>query len=967
MVKGSNLPAAGQHQLANLVHRPGGAVKSYKTDDGVGWVEGYLVSWGNNTDTDLQGEHFTPRTEFCLDWFNNRPVLYHHGMDGSAGLRKIGTIKNVEVDDLGLWVQAQLDLRDRYAAAVYDMVKAQEFGWSSGSVDHLVKISQKGEILVWPLIEGSITPTPAQPSKTTVRALKSVIDGDPEFGKGLRKFLQAQKELDPTETIVNDVAKALGIRDLDESEVGAVAEVVGDTVRRMVAKAAAKDEETEAALAELEQEMNVEKALLKGSKMASRNRGRSYRSDVLTEDQVAAQMDEIAETMAGEIAAQMEEEIVEKAARSAARRARSLRRARRNITATDDTLAAIDNQPAVTTEMGGLLGQTASGKRYYRRARRGVLPTDEVAAQANALEEEAQMAEEVIDQVATQAYRKGLAHGVRQALRSDVAGVPGALTVEAEAKRFARGRRGVLPEESVMSDDFDADDVPVASYRRARRNALPESEAPVMGDEELVPVASYRRARRGIADPLEEAKSAFARGYRRARRGVLPEESVMTEEEEALLADEEALLSEDELLVGTPKSYRRNARKSADMQDTEYWKRRALKAEMMEAPAQRSSFGRIERVTDEADRPGSYDHAFKSYLYKGLGLMTDSEKYVLTGKGKVDWRDAKGTFKAANFSGKAYSSGSDASAGFAVPPDWVSELNKNIMTQTVMAPECRTRTTTSDRIVQPNLITTDARRAHVAQVRWPGEMPGSSAEHEATQDTYSQVDIPIHVMLVSYSATNSALEDVTFSLENEINEAFSEAVAIAYDDLIWGGNGQGKLEGIVVNQSVIGHRSTSIQTVSGYVPTGSANGIVTADTLKTMLFHLPRGYRPNAKWYMNSDTALEISTLKDGQGNYLIDNRIDALQNSGGMPEKLLGLPIVYNEYADSIASNGYPIVLGDLRRGYVIGKRVDFAIRRFDDSAVADLDQVKFIGRARIGGQVLLPASMKVMKVAAS
>ena len=75
-------------------------------------------------------------------------------------------------------------------------------------------------------------------------------------------------------------------------------------------------------------------------------------------------------------------------------------------------------------------------------------------------------------------------------------------------------------------------------------------------------------------------------------------------------------------------------------------------------------------------------------------------------------------------------------------------------------------------------------------------------------------------------------------------------------------------------------------------------------------------------------------------------------------------LPIVYNEYADDIVQDGFPIILGDLSRGYIIGKRVDFSIRRFDDSAYAELDQVLFLGRARLGGQVLQPASIKVLKV---
>ena len=51
---------------------------------------------------------------------------------------------------------------------------------------------------------------------------------------------------------------------------------------------------------------------------------------------------------------------------------------------------------------------------------------------------------------------------------------------------------------------------------------------------------------------------------------------------------------------------------------------------------------------------------------------------------------------------KTYSSGSVMHQLVSVPEDWVNEVNTNVLTQTVMAPECKTRTTTSDRIVQPN-------------------------------------------------------------------------------------------------------------------------------------------------------------------------------------------------------------------------------------------------------------------------
>ncbi len=1174
-------------------HKEGGsvntAIKAQLDSSPDGWIEGYLVSWGNPNDTDLQGEFFTPRTEFCLDWFKDRPVLYHHGLDSTTGLRKVGVIKSIERDDLGLWVKAQLDMRDRYARAVYDMVKANEFGWSSGSVDHLVQIASDGEIAVWPIIEGSVTPTPAQPAKTTVRALKSgrynavpniplnavkaVIERDTTYGRDYLRELDARvgngvsvkSAVSRNETVSKRLARAyasaLGVKANDDM-LDAIASDVEPIVDSEVAQMAAEELEMEATLQALEDEMiggtpqpdptrtynrSFARNMAKRNEKSAKNRGnitpksftqkermknmprnrrssrRSYRSgdelalqtaDELAlqmEDELATQMDDMTATMADEIAAEMEAELATQAdeiatEKAIARRIRkkALRRAMMKLDATDDIGASLDSEPIVPGGTGSsnpsYLGPTvASMRRRARRnadlpvmgddygimddtealltdeypvasmrhARRGYarrnvdgelaqltddLPTlsdtevaqlsDEAVVMADP--EVAQLADEemakrfrrrarrsmsrrgfrstglevpvasdefpvmadefpvasyrrarrntdlpvmgdeldatMTDEIANEAYAKGLRHGIRRAMRTDVTGVTpvlggisennsevgvntslgGAEMTTAKALRRAkklaalrssrrRAYRNVedLPvmgdDEAMFSDDFDADDAPVASMRRVNRARRNVEDLPVMGDEEAMfsddlpvmadeefPVASYRRARRNTDLP------------------------VMGDELDAVMGDE--------FTEGATMSFRG---KSAYSSQADYWRNRAMKAEMSEAPGQRG-FKSLS-VTDVADRQGTYTHAFKSYLKSGFNLMSPTEQYVLRAKGKTNWGDAKGQFEYGGPGAiKTYYGGSDASAGFAVPPDWVAELNKNVMTQTVMAPECRTRTTTSDRIIQPNLVTTDARRSHAAQVRWPGEVITTPSITDTTEDTYSQVEIPIHVMLMKLSAGNSALEDVAFNLEDEINEAFSEAVAVAYDELIWGGDGQGKLEGIVVNPQVTGHASTGVQTVGGYVATGSNAGIINGDVLKQMLFNLPRGYRQRAKWYMNSNTGLQIATLKDGNGNYLIDQRDDSLQNAG-VPDKLLGKPIIYNEYADDISSGAFPIILGDLSRGYIIGKRVDFSIRRFDDSYQAQYDQVMFLGRARLGGQILQPAAVKVLKISAS
>ena len=1092
---------------ANLIHKAGRSdgIKAYKSDDGrYGWVEGYLVSWGNAQDTDLQGEFFSPRTEFCLDWFAERPVLYHHGLDGDTGLRKIGVIKSVETDELGLWVQAQLDLRDRYAVAVYDMVKSKEFGWSSGSVDHLVKIADNGEITTWPLIEGSITPTPAQPSKTAVRAMKggvnpnfiaqptapttsyrafkAVLEQDTSFVRGLDARVRSEfvrtkssslnfsegrlQARASSKRLAREFARLYGINPT-KAELEAVASEIEEQLDEEIALQVAEDMEMDATLASLEEEMirsdEEDNPMARNYRSQTRRR-RARRNDngyamehgVAMDGDLSVQMDTMASDIADSIAADIEDEVKasiedakaeEKMIRALRRKA--YRRAVRQLEATDDVSATMPGDPGVG--VGGIGGDDYLGefstdsppienfksrrRRSRRRARR---MNDTYGMDELRMTDEALATEEVARRSYQNGFKRGLRHKTTDAIVApdvvihesnseagnfDLIPEGGADITTAKRRRRKTVRRARRSDESYATENnsYSSDDEDSAkafrrgyraALRRARRNS--EEDGYAMEDEKSMrrrrarrsdddtyameeekALRRRRRARRSDEDTYAMDEEKALRRRRRARRfdedgfGMDEEKALRRrrrarrsdddtyamEEEKALRRRRRARRSDEDDSYGMDeeKSMRRRSRrvrgKSASYgSDAQYWRNRAMKAELSEAPGQRGQFGRM-KVRDEADRPGAYSNAFKSYLYQGLGLMTDSQKYVLKGKGRTNWGATKGTFAAPGQGAlKTYFGGSDASAGFAVPPDWVAELNKNIMTQTVMAPECRTRTTTSDRIVQPNLVTTDARRAHAAEVRWPGEViTDPTTAHRTIEDQYSQVDVPIHVMLMSLTAGNSALEDVSFSLEDEINEAFSEAVAIAYDELIWSGDGQGKLQGIVVNDQVTGTRSLNMQTVSGYVPTGSPDGIVTPDVLKEMLFHLPRGYRQRSKWYMNSNTALQIATLKDGEGNYFIDERDASLQSTGGVPLTLLGKPIVINEYADDIVEDGFPIVLGDLSRGYLIGKRVDFSIRRFDDSNYAELDQVLFLGRARVGGQVLTPASMKTLKVSVS
>ncbi len=141
-----------------------------------GRIGGYLIVWGSPNQRDLHGEYFTPESDLGLNWFDRRPVLYHHGLDPDLKAAVIGAIDALRPDALGVWAEAQLDLRARYIEAILRLIKRGVLGWSSGSLPHLVEIAGDGHIRRWPVVEGSLTPAPAEPRCTDVQTIKSAFD-----------------------------------------------------------------------------------------------------------------------------------------------------------------------------------------------------------------------------------------------------------------------------------------------------------------------------------------------------------------------------------------------------------------------------------------------------------------------------------------------------------------------------------------------------------------------------------------------------------------------------------------------------------------------------------------------------------------------------------------------------------------------------------------------------------------------
>jgi 2'-5' RNA ligase len=220
----------------------GEAVKAL--DDG--HVEGYLVRFGSAKDTDLEGEFFTKDTDFGfedgddLDIYMKSPIYYAHALDPVLSNRKIGKVK-MKRDQVGVWVEGQLNLSDEYEKQIQMMAKAGKLGWSSGTAPHLVSTKSVGkatEILSWQLgLDASLTPRPAEYRNRAVVPLKSIKSllgqGDDSFSiKGIFESVLAEKKFgywdlqDALRTAAGEIAKAASVSDVTGVRIDVMSKVV---------------------------------------------------------------------------------------------------------------------------------------------------------------------------------------------------------------------------------------------------------------------------------------------------------------------------------------------------------------------------------------------------------------------------------------------------------------------------------------------------------------------------------------------------------------------------------------------------------------------------------------------------------------------------------------------------------------------------------------------------------------------
>lgn len=236
-----------------------------------------------------------------------------------------------------------------------------------------------------------------------------------------------------------------------------------------------------------------------------------------------------------------------------------------------------------------------------------------------------------------------------------------------------------------------------------------------------------------------------------------------------------------------------------------------------------------------------------------------------------------------------------------------------------------------------------AKRNTLVSGGWVGE--GASAT--ASQSSYGEETLRAEALRVYVDISMELLRDSAYDMRGQITSDISESFAQLEGAAFVNGNGVNKPEGLLTNGNV------------GYTPSTSASAL-TGDCLYEAQGFIPSGY--NLTWMLNKKTFNKIRVLKDLQGQYLFQQGLGTKE----VPSTIAGLPYVIANDMPDVASDTFPIILGDFFKAYYIADNQ--AIEFVEDPLTqAIYGKRRFIAYKRVGGQVVLPEAVRKIKISIS
>lgn len=230
-----------------------------------------------------------------------------------------------------------------------------------------------------------------------------------------------------------------------------------------------------------------------------------------------------------------------------------------------------------------------------------------------------------------------------------------------------------------------------------------------------------------------------------------------------------------------------------------------------------------------------------------------------------------------------------------------------------------------------------------------GELIAQNTTATGADITFGTVALPVYKFSSKVVAVPfELLQDSSIDMEAFIRARLVTRLGRATNQYFTTGTGTSQPRGIVTAAGA-GKVGTTGQTLT-----------VIYDDLVDLVHAVDPAYRALNPSFMMRDSSVQvIRKIKDTAGRPIWTPGYEA-GISRGVPDTLLGYPVVVNQDVAAMAANAKSILFGSFREAYKIRDVMDITMFRFTDSAYAKLGQVGFLAWMRSGGQCVDTAGVK-------
>ncbi|HEV7283911.1 MAG TPA: phage major capsid protein, partial [Kaistia sp.] len=240
------------------------------------------------------------------------------------------------------------------------------------------------------------------------------------------------------------------------------------------------------------------------------------------------------------------------------------------------------------------------------------------------------------------------------------------------------------------------------------------------------------------------------------------------------------------------------------------------------------------------------------------------------------------------------------------------------------------------------------------------DRPQDTARPELIKHSY-----PVMELYAAPVSTRHLLDDAATDIASWlINNATHDFAETEGEAFLRGDGVEGKPRGLLDYGTAVEKDFTRTWGKHQYVPAGHASAPTDAQLLSALIklvASLRKPYKGNAKFLMNSNTAVRLRSIVDGNGRYLWAPTGNLIE---GVEHPLLGYSVEIDEGMPDIGAGEHPIAFGDFRQGYVI---VDRQGVRINIDELTQKGRVVFDVYKRVGGGAGDFNAIKFLKIAAS